>query len=550
MKKILPVFICFVFLLVSCKSKSKKESKPDKKDAIAGIPTVIGDKVENPYSIKYMQIAMQKEKFLDNDDTLIPNRMYVKLYPKTIEEVQLLLASSGERLYVSEIPLDYEIVKYGDYYMDKESKDVFVKPYYAYAFSDKDIPKIKYDLLEKLYVPTPEQWRAELLAYESAGYTLLSSSSGNYIPSGKILIQKSPMSSVYKTPCKYKKITIRRFAKWCDVETDSAGNFTSTTSFVYGVDVLISHSNTQYKIYGNTLEDKIEDLNKSNNNKTILIGDSHTFSAWVKAVINNSVHEYNSFVGIDSMKISQAKFWVPTISGGSGSTIMMNRLSLSAIDISPADLSAPFCDIGFYVWNSRNYSNLQKLFFHEFSHWSHAIIGGKDFWKIVCKAEAKNINNTLVPVSRADYKDPYRNGLEPDATQAQFFGFAEAWAEFSSLVMTDFYGIETLEFATSIPEKANPKKIPHNSHTTNYRFINSWMPGGLFWDLKDRNNERDQKDVNGIAGTKDAFTYSMPFLYKQLIGATTVSDYKRNVLRNCPASDTIGIKELFNAYGF
>ncbi len=543
------IFLLLLLTFTACEFSPKQKSREEKPtEEMLGKPTQLGKKEKNPYSLKYMEKAMKSFGFLSGSDTLIPNRIYVKLMPKSVDEVNQIFDRSGDYLCISEYPMENEIVTNGDYYLEKDNKDVLVKTYYAIAYTLKDLPKVNYSILDYAYVPSPEEWRAEAAAFESAGYSVRSLTP--YIPKGKLTIQKLPRSSIYKEPCKLKKIKIRRFSKWCDVVTDTLGNFTSTLSFVHGVDVFILNENIDYRILGNTVEDKVGEINKSVNNKEFLLDDAATFSAWIKGVINNTVYDYNRFIGIDSLKIYNAKLWVPVFSGPTGSTIMMNRFSFSPHEISPADLSAPFNDFGFYVWNKKDYSYLQKLFFHEYSHWSHAIIGGRDFWKNVCKSEATNINNTLTPVSRADYKDPYRNGLEPDAAKAQMLGFAEAWAEFASLVITDKYGIEVLEYPTSIPEKANPKRIPHASHSASNRFVNSWIVAGLFWDLKDRNNERDQKNIDGVAGTADNFTYTMPFLISQLSGAKNVSDYRNNLLGHCPPRDVSALRDLFSAYGY
>ena len=212
---------------------------------------------------------------------------------------------------------------------------------------------------------------------------------------------------------------------------------------------------------------------------------------------------------------------------------------------SVADLAGPGNDFAVYSWKVLDYDWHREILFHEFSHWSHAIIGGRAYWKSVCKGEGQNIFNTLTPTSRTDYADPYRDGTQPSTSVAGNFGFTEAWAEFGGIMCMRYHG---MSYSISNIENFRPQAIPHNPMNGGFNY-HSWYPIGLFYDLWDEANENNQRTTtNGF--TNDCFSYSLPYLYSKLNGATSVTDFKNNILSTTPEADKKCMTELFKAYGY
>ena len=91
---------------------------------------VLGEKLENPYSVKNMRLALKslKEKMSSksyfaktlNDDLDIQiTDYYVKFWVESYKQKNLLLADS---LNLSIIPLDVEIEQEGDYFVDENTE--------------------------------------------------------------------------------------------------------------------------------------------------------------------------------------------------------------------------------------------------------------------------------------------------------------------------------------------------------------------------------------------------------------------------------------------
>lgn len=131
---------------------------------VVSIPkTVLGDKLENPYSVSNMRLALEslspEEAAGLSVDDISTSHLYVKFKPKNDEELDLLKTDSTLMLY--DFPLDYEILEPGEYYHDPEIPDSL--PTYQYAsvpFSQRsavDALGVEYEVLENLFIPDEDK---------------------------------------------------------------------------------------------------------------------------------------------------------------------------------------------------------------------------------------------------------------------------------------------------------------------------------------------------------------------------------------------------------
>lgn len=116
---------------------------------------VLGEKLENPYSVKNMRKALHNLQAttragIDGMD-IQPTHLYVKFKPKNDEELSILKADSALILY--SYPLDYAIEHYGEFHDPEIPED---QPTYQYASVtvDKILPQgVDYEILEELFIP-------------------------------------------------------------------------------------------------------------------------------------------------------------------------------------------------------------------------------------------------------------------------------------------------------------------------------------------------------------------------------------------------------------
>ena len=120
--------------------------EPDETDEA----TILGDKITvNPFSVQNMTNAWNI-LYPDNRIlSLTPTDYYIKFKPKSASEVYDLKSDLDLTLF--DFPLDYYIVKMGDYYHDPAAGDFDF--YYGIVKTTYNLPDtISYDILEELYL--------------------------------------------------------------------------------------------------------------------------------------------------------------------------------------------------------------------------------------------------------------------------------------------------------------------------------------------------------------------------------------------------------------
>ena len=125
--------------------------------------TVLGHRLENPYSVENMRKALEKlspkTRAGITDMDIQTTHYYVKFHPRSSEELDLLAQDSTIIWY--DIPLDYEIEEYGSYYHDPTIPDSL--PTYQYASIEvAKWPGIKnigvdYEILSDLFIPDEDK---------------------------------------------------------------------------------------------------------------------------------------------------------------------------------------------------------------------------------------------------------------------------------------------------------------------------------------------------------------------------------------------------------
>lgn len=136
-----------------------EQPQADEESCITDGMTVLGEQLENPYSVANMRRAMANlapmtRSGVDEDD-ITTTHYYVKFHPQSDEELDILLQDSTINFY--DIPLDYEIEEYGTYYHDPSIPDSLPTYQYASIPADKwekvkDIA-VDYEILSDLFIP-------------------------------------------------------------------------------------------------------------------------------------------------------------------------------------------------------------------------------------------------------------------------------------------------------------------------------------------------------------------------------------------------------------
>jgi len=538
----------------------------------------LGKQLVNPYELSIMKKAFALNGNSTKAKNLIYNRIYVKLNPQSKDQVIDFLTNENENRLISEYPIDYEIVYEGNIYLDKTSTDTLLKPYYCVATSLSDIPNVPYTIINYGYVPDSSEENVEITAFRISGYNVDSLNGYTtpdpnrrfaYKPEGYVDVLNNNINSY--VPVRHKSLLMTTFFKWSYVRTNNVGYFKSSKTFIVPVPVHIRHWNQEYSILGHSLWDKIGTARRTNLGYHYQISNTSDRGAYIKACVNNSVFDYNDYLqtaeagnGIIKSITDGLLFWIPVTPGsaGSGNTILTHVFNFWDNDVTfTALLSAPFrTDIGLRIWRDLDYWNKQCLMFHEFSHYSHAIKAGREFWKDVVNTENENVFHTIFTT-----RDPYGNGASPDALHEGRVGLAESWAEFMGAVIANYYNIPLSFYSGGWNiEVFTPHSPPHTIPGTGGWHYDSWMPTGLWWDLYDGGldargrpvggNENNQLTVFSSPNnlTTDCAIVPIPYMFNSLGSSQTVFDAEPIILNTIKVNGGQGecAQGLFHAYGF
>ena len=140
-------------LLTGCQNEDMPESDGRRINGAALSHGMIelGEKLEDPYTVGHMQEALARlYPTKAGEIEISATDLYVRFLPRTEEEYALLL-SKGLRL--TDHPVDYRIVKEGDYYHDPDLAEEAITWQYAVVGKDFDFPAgIRCEVLDECYI--------------------------------------------------------------------------------------------------------------------------------------------------------------------------------------------------------------------------------------------------------------------------------------------------------------------------------------------------------------------------------------------------------------
>jgi hypothetical protein len=111
----------------------------------------LGRKLENPYTVKNMQKALNNllGKSKGSNDSILPSHLYVKFIPLNEEELDRL----DSLRYISEYPLDYEVIEGESSYRDPEVPEDQPTFQYTSVKIGDPLPDVNFEIIEELYIP-------------------------------------------------------------------------------------------------------------------------------------------------------------------------------------------------------------------------------------------------------------------------------------------------------------------------------------------------------------------------------------------------------------
>ncbi|MCR5326412.1 MAG: hypothetical protein K6E37_06660 [Bacteroidales bacterium] len=235
MKKIVIIFAAASVLLACTQKEYSSWNSPYRGDeSFSHDEIVLGEQLDDPYSVRNMTKALQNIA-PSARTTIEPTDFYVRFLPKDDEQLQILLDMGLE---LTDHPLDYRIVRDGDWYHDPMLPEESITWQYAVVPVDFEFPAgVRYERIDECFLadnnPSTKSdgidWEAvEREAFRITGNADLypggTKASESFYPKGRITIS-DPAVDDEPIGVKGVKICCNSFVKFSVTYTDDEGYF-------------------------------------------------------------------------------------------------------------------------------------------------------------------------------------------------------------------------------------------------------------------------------------------------------------------------------------
>lgn len=402
------LFIIASLLLISCQSFDFRRSS-EHVDIVGEADghgmIVLGDKLEDPYSVENVTKALNTLYASKADRVPIEaTDYYVRFLPQDEYEYERL-CSLG--LTLLDHPVDYEILKEGDYYQDPEIGDDRITWQYTVVPVDFDFPEdIHYEVLDECFIhenkPTKADWvdwnAVEREAYRISGNeAMLSPASkaneGGEVPKGRIVI-KDPDFSSEAIGVKGVKVSCNTFVKFDNAFTDDEGQYVMNRSFNSKLRYRLVFKNRNGFAIGFNLI--VSPASSSSLGKHPASGVDYTIDSssetklFTRCAVNNAADDYyskcKSDIGTMRTPPANLRIWLFQKMATSSAVMMQQGAMVDNSKIAEYLKEYSFIlklflpDVTIGLSECRSYADIYGVTVHEMAHASHYMIVGNKYW--------------------------------------------------------------------------------------------------------------------------------------------------------------------------
>ena len=369
---------------------------------------VLGDKLDDPYTVENVEAALAEVYPTKAGRVVIKaTDLYVRFLPSDDSDYELL-ESMGVNM--TDHPLDYEIVKEGDYYHDPSLGENEITWQYAVVTPDFRFPAgIRYEILDECYIadngaPTRGYDDIDWSLVEREAFRLTGNSGmlpletkGDGLartPSGTIRVVDDRHENGMPEGLAGVKVSCNSFVKFAHAYTDVDGNYEMDKPFTSDVRYRIVFQNkTGFAIGLNKVLVPASTSTLGKNGPegvSITIDKTSDRKLFTRSVVNNAAYDYFFRCGENGKEITappaNLRFWIFQPLEQSGAMMLQQGGMIDDTFIGKflgdyADLAKMFLpDITLGVKGLDEYSSIYSLAVHELAHASHFSQAGKQYW--------------------------------------------------------------------------------------------------------------------------------------------------------------------------
>lgn len=366
----------------------------------------LGEKLEDPYTVENMQKALTKVYPSKAGMEITPTDLYVRFLPKGDDDYQRLV-ETGIRL--EDHPMDYRIIREGDYYHDPLVAEEEITWQYAVVGRDFEFPEgIRYELLDECYISENDpvtraesglDWDAiEREAYLLTGngdlYDEAATKGGSAAPGGRITIEDPGAGGGKPFGVAGVMVCCNSFVKFATAYTDRDGYYQMSKKFVSKPRFRLVFKNKAGFDIGMNLILVPASVSTLGTGPTAGV-DYHVSRSsddklFRRCVVNNAAYDYAARCTPDDLDIQappkRLRIWMFRGLDAS-STIMLHHGALLesalvkkylGVYASLVKMFLPDITIG--TAGKESYADIYSAVVHELSHASHYAQVGNDYW--------------------------------------------------------------------------------------------------------------------------------------------------------------------------
>ena len=428
--------LAFLLLLATALTGCAKDPRPagDEEDlstgdALSHEMIVLGRQLDDPYSVSNVTKALERLYPTKAHVELTPTDVYVRFLPKDEAEYDRLVEMGLELM---DHPLDFQILRDGDYYRDPLLSDDAITWQYAVVPHGFTLPSdIRTEILDDCYIADHAATKAadvdwaevEREAYRLTGNGDLlapQTKAAGDCPKGRITIVDEASGGGKPFGVAGVKVVVNSFVKFASAYTDRDGYYEIAKAYNTKVRYRLLFVNEQdFAIGFNALliPASFSALGKSEpSGLDATVSRASERKLFCRCVVNNAAYEYITRCTGDDMAVARPpkdlRMWI--FQGlATSSTVMLHHGTLLGKGLfgkflgEYGSLLAVFLpDITIGVKGSEDYATIYATTCHELAHASHFSQVGKSFWD----SYIWYIINSFVSTGDTDYGDGTGDG--------------------------------------------------------------------------------------------------------------------------------------------
>lgn len=407
MRRLLKNIYCLAAILLAGCSEDGIGMIPEDEstgDALSHEMIVLGRKLDDPYSVKNVTKAIEslyptKAGRVD----VTPTDVYVRFLPKTEAEYQKLIDAGYDLM---DHPLDYQIVKDGDYYHDPEIGEEEITWQYAVLPHGSEIPEgITHEILDDCYIPETGtksddgiDWDAvEMESFRLTGNEDLLegvTKGSAEQPEGRITIVDPDANGGQPFGVAGVTVVCNVFVKFGTAKTDRDGYYKINKKYSANPRYRLMFKNKEGFAIGFNkviIPASMSTLGKGEaSGIDVTVTDKSDGKLWRRCVVNNAAYDYITRCSQDDMNIARPpknlRIWIFKNAKASSAVMMRqgavidNGLIRSFLGEYAGLIKVFLPDITLGLGDRDTYAGIYSETCHEMAHASHFAQAGKDYW--------------------------------------------------------------------------------------------------------------------------------------------------------------------------